>query len=399
MEEERHNWLVNTRVLYNFISCIRLPHQPLAVEFLPTMSWRREAVEGVAFQYLACGLQAEPGENVSLYVIEVAMPTEPIKEELRRYSQCVDYEGFPLENYREPMYQCVSKGELSGDINRVRSHAYEGKGFLAAKSTDVYVYDIERGIKEDEDLKPIFTFSDHEKEGYGLAFHKNNPTLGSCSDDGLVNVWELNEGKLVYNFQYPEGLNCMEFLGEENRAVVAAEDGRVLIVDMRQPDVAGKTANVDGAINAISCHRLNHDIFATGSTSGVVHIWDYRKLDQPVHEIKAHDGSIVRLHFNDSYPNLFASASDDSTVRVFDLDEVDSEPDDMDEDEGDSANELVFTHTGHQEQVYDFCWSADGSMDTFVASVGEDYCLQLWQMTDDILNYSSDDDDENTDNI
>lgn len=32
---------------------------------------RREAVEGVAFQYLACGLQAEPGENVSLYVIEV----------------------------------------------------------------------------------------------------------------------------------------------------------------------------------------------------------------------------------------------------------------------------------------------------------------------------------------
>ncbi|ORM40318.1 Protein RAE1 [Babesia sp. Xinjiang] len=400
MEDARRNWIVNTQVLYNFISCIRLPHQPLSVEFLPELSWRRERIGDVAFQHVACGLQAEPGEKVALYVIEVALPAEPLKEGIRRYSQCIDYEGFPLPGYGEPMYQCVSKASLEGDVSSLRSHSYGEKSFLAAKAKDVYVYDIGSGIKEDEDMKPILTFNDHEKEGYGLTFHKTNPILGSCSEDGIVNIWNVEAGALTYNFQHQDVLNAIEFLDHENRVLVAAEDGHVLVLDFDQPEPVAKTAQVTGAINAITNHALNPDVFVTGSTTGVVHVWDYRKLDKPLHEFKAHDAPIVRLQLNNSCPTLLASAAEDNTVRIFDLeagcsDEEEDEymgDEDQDEEE-DDPKELIFTHTGHVEQVYDFCWSTCEATDTFVASVGEDFCLQIWQMSDDIMNYSDEEDE------
>lgn len=396
MEEERHNWIVNTKVLYNFISCISLPHQPLSVEFLPPMPWKREPLEDVSFQYLACGLQEEPEDRVSLYLIEVAMPTQPLVEGVRCYSKCIDYEGFPIPNYREPMYQCVSKGELSGDINRIRSHAYEGRCFLSAKSTDVHVYEVHQGIKEDEDLKPCMTFSDHEKEGYGLSFHKGAPFLGSCSDDGIVNIWDLSCGQRSYTYRHNEGLNCIEFLYGSNRAIAASEDGTALIIDSNQPDVAAKTPKVEGAVNAVSCHCVNTDIFATGSTSGMVYLWDYRNMSKPYYDIKAHEGAIVRLHFNNTSTSLLATASEDSTICVFDLaDDDNEEDDDMGAEEEQTPDDLIFTHTGHMEQIYDFCWSKEGCTETFIASAGEDYCLQLWQLTDDVLDYG---DDMNNDN-
>ncbi|GIX65802.1 chromatin assembly factor 1 protein WD40 domain, putative [Babesia caballi] len=224
-------------------------------------------------------------------------------------------------------------------------------------------------------MKAVLTFSDHEKEGYGLAFHKTEPTLGSCSEDGLVNVWDLAVGSLTYNFLYPEVLNAIEFLDHENRALVAAEDGRVLILDMNQSEAAGMTAKVEGAINAVSNHCLNPDIFATGSTTGAVHVWDYRNLDKPLHEIKAHKAPIVRLQFNHSCPNLLASAAEDSSVRIFDLEGQGSDFEDEemgwgngnqedDDQEDDDARELIFTHTGHREQVHDFCWSTEQATET-----------------------------------
>ncbi|GFE55362.1 chromatin assembly factor 1 WD40 [Babesia ovis] len=400
MEEERRNWIVNTQVLYNFISCIRLPHQPLSVEFLPELSWRRERVGDVTFQHIACGLQAEPGEKVALYVIEVALPAEPLKEEIRRYSQCVDYEGFPIPGYSEPMYQCVSKAYLDCDVSSLRSHTYGDRSFLAAKGKDVYLYDIGSGIKEDEDMRPILTFEDHEESGYGLVFHKTEPLLGSCSEDSIVNIWDINAGSLTYNFQYSEVLNSIEFLDHEKRALVAADDGHVLVLDFNSPDPVAKTARVTGAINTVTNHHLNADVFFTGSTTGVVHIWDYRRLDQPIHEIKAHESPIIRLQLNNKCPTLLASAAEDATVRIFDLDAVHEEYEDEDmsaaegdQEEEEGPRELIFTHTGHVEQVYDFCWSTYDVTETFVASVGEDYCLQLWQMSDDILN-DSDEEEE-----
>ncbi|GBE62145.1 mRNA export protein, putative [Babesia ovata] len=369
-------------------------------------SRRREPSGDVVFRHLACGLQSEPDDKVALYVLEVALPSEPLKEEIRRYSNCVDYEGFPLPGHPEPMYQCVTKAELDSGIHSLRSHSYDDNCYLAAKQKDgasgaqiphlhaVFVYKIDGGANEEGDMKPLLEFKDHNDEGYGLAFHKIRPILGSCSEDGLFNVWDLSAGVLTYQFHSLEGLNSVELLEHENQALVASEDGHVLIMDLRQPNVAAKTGKADGAVNSVTNHCINTDIFASGTTNGVVHLWDLRRLDSPLREIQAHKSPIIKLQFNNLCPTLIASAAEDATVRVFDLEASESDEEDeaspSNDDEGDESepNELLFTHTGHRENVYDFCWGTDGVTETYIASVGDDYGLQLWQMTDDVLDFS-----------
>ncbi|CDR97782.1 chromatin assembly factor 1 subunit C, putative [Babesia bigemina] len=390
MDAHRHNWLVNTRVLYNFISSIRLPHQPIAVEFLPELPGRREPAGDVAFCQLACGLRSEQGEKVALYLLEVALPAQPISEEIRRYSKCLDYEGFPLPGYPEPMYQCITKAELDCGIQSLKSHSYNDKCFLAAKQKDVFIFKLEGGVSEERDMKPLHTFQDHEEEGYGLAFHKVRPMLGSCSEDGRFNVWDVSELAPVYQFSSPVVLNSVELLEHENQALVAAEDGHVLIMDLRQPVVAGKTAKVDSAVNTLTIHCVNTDIFASGTASG---LWDIRKLDAPLSGIQAHDAAVIKLQFNHYFPMLIGSAAEDSTVRVFDLEAPYSEDEDAtptnDEECDGEPIELLFTHVGHREHVYDFCWGTEELTETYIASVGDDYGLQLWQITDDVLDFSA----------
>nr|BAN65958.1 chromatin assembly factor 1 subunit C, putative [Babesia bovis] len=400
MDEERRNWVVNTQVLYNFISCISLPHQPLSVDFLPSLPWSRENVGGISFQHIACGFQGDPDDRTSIYVIEVALPSEPIKNDIRRYSKCVDYEGFPLPGFREPMYQSVSKGSLGCDINSLRSHRYGDKCLLAAKSRDVYLYDIGSSITEKPEMVPILTFKDHEKDGYGLSFHKNEPILGSCSEDCIVNIWDVDAGRLTYNFQYHELLNSIEFLDHERRCLVSSDGGHVLVLDFNSPEPVAKTAAVSGAINALTNHYLNPDLFFTGSTIGTIHIWDYRRLDLPIHEIKAHGSTIIRLQVNGLCPTLPGSAAEDGCVRIFDPEAVhsDFEVDDGGDDAEDDSDpkELIFTHTGHDDQVFDFCWSNAVTTEAFIASVGGDYGLQLWQISDNVVSYSDEEDDGST---
>ncbi|AFZ80482.1 chromatin assembly factor 1, putative [Theileria equi strain WA] len=395
MEDQRHNWIVNTRVLYDFISSIRLPQQPLCVEFTQMLE-NENNDNGLSNQQIACGLQRETEEDVSIYVIDVTVPSEPLKEELRRYCKCSDYEGFPLPcNNNDPMYQCVGTIRLEGDVNRILSTTNDhGSIIMAAKTTEVYLFGLKNLSQNSNDVKPIAILKGHTAEGYGLAFNHSASQLASSSEDGLMFIYDLESSKSIYSYSHDNGgLNCVDYSEFDNNiCLIATEDGYILTVDPRENGPVSRTKRNKGAQNAISTTSFNSNIFASGDVEGVVQLWDQRNLVEPVHEIKAHPEPIVRLHFNKLSSSLIASASEDSTVCIFDLDsagkDIEYEEQDVDDD---SPPELIFTHNGHQEKIYDFSWSSNEDTDTFITSVGEDYVLQMWQMTADVIDYSSED--------
>ncbi|BAM38660.1 chromatin assembly factor 1 protein [Theileria orientalis strain Shintoku] len=387
--DERHNWIVNTRVLYDFISCIKLPQQPLCVDFTQTIT-HEESSEEVAYQQIACGLQYETKEDVSIYIIDVALPAEPLKEELRRYCKCLDYEGFPLPvDTQFPMYQCVAQVSLKADVNRILSKTKDDNVFLAAKTTDgnwftsnkylVHLYNLRDLSQESKNLEPVCKFEGHEDEGYGMAFDSGCSEIASCSEDGLMYIYDIKgseaashkrlEQSSSYSYKHTGGLNCIDYSKtNEKNCLVATEDGY--------------TRKVEGAENSVSTTTLNPNVFASGSTKGAIHLWDQRILSDPLHAITVHKEPIVRLHFNQLNKSLISSGSEDLTICILDLDspgkDVNGGELEEDEEEDDSPPELIFTHTGHQDKVYDFVWSK--YTDNLIASVGEDYSLQLWQM-------------------
>ncbi|XP_954574.1 chromatin assembly factor 1 protein, putative [Theileria annulata] len=362
--DERNNWIVNTRVLYDFISCIKLPQQPLSVEFTQT-TVHQDYSDEISFQQIACGLQYETTDDVSIYIIDVALPSQPLKEELKRYCKCLDYEGFPLPtNTQFPMYQCVAQITLNNDVNRILSKTKDGNVLLAAKSTDVYLFNLNNldYHQEVKNLEPICTLKGHQDEGYGLSFNSSCTNLASCSEDGLMFIYDLNKNEAVYNYKHSGGLNCVDYSkSNESNCFVATEDGYVLLIDTRQKTSHLKTRKVGGAENSVSTTVHNPNVFASGSTKGEIHLWDQRNISEPLHSISVHKGPIVRLHFNQLNKSLISSGSEDLTICVLDLEsagkDVDSTDYDEEDEEDDAPPELVFTHTGHQDKVYDFVWS------------------------------------------
>ncbi|KAK2197123.1 bifunctional WD40 repeat/WD40-repeat-containing domain superfamily/WD40 repeat [Babesia duncani] len=287
-------------------------------------------------------------------------------------------------------------------------------------STLVYIYDCNFQVGEPKN--PILELKGHTSEGYGLAFHRAESVLASCSEDGILKIWDLENGKDVFEYKHTQGLNCLDYSrSDPNLLMIAAEDYQVLLLDVRTNEIVSR--GIGNQIqNAIATCSVNFTLFASGTTNGDINLWDVRNLTEPVHNIAAHMAAISRLHFcNDT--SLLASSSQDGVASVFDFDapgrESSSEsepepqgqefdpdepaepgeltntkrkhngqdrpPEDEDDDDDDCPPELIFTHSGHRQPIYDLAWSRNPETSTLIASVAQDFSLHLWQMTSSVL--------------
>ena len=75
-----------------------------------------------------------------------------------------------------------------------------------------------------------------------------------------------------------------------------------------------------------------------------IQLRDRRKLDDIVHTFEAHTDEVLHLSWSPHNPTVFASASSDRRVNIWDLSQIGVEqtPDDQE----DGPPELVFVHGG-----------------------------------------------------
>lgn len=103
-------------------------------------------------------------------------------------------------------------------------------------------------------------------------------------------------------------------------------DGFTEVHNLRQQQNNSKTLNLTFSSNAIAWSHIDVNVLATSATNGAVSIWDINKFgrNKQLHVYHDHDRTTHAVTFHQSDPFLLLSASQDSTLKLFDLREKSS---------------------------------------------------------------------------
>jgi len=106
---------------------------------------------------------------------------------------------------------------------------------------------------------------------------------------------------------------------------------------------------------------------------------DLRSPGKKLHVFESHTDEVLHLSWSPHNPTIFASASSDRRINIWDLSQIGVEqtPDDQE----DGPPELMFIHGGHTARPTDFCWAPGEGENWTASSVSEDNVVMVWQPT------------------
>lgn len=302
---------------------------------------------------------------------------------------------------KKPKMECALI-KHQGCINRIRATRYKDAALVATWSElgRVNIYSISEQLQtlNDADLlrqyekdargdhvKPAFTFSGHQQEGYGLDWSPIATGVlatGDCRRD--IHIWQPLEGGTWKVDQRPlighvDSVEDLQWSPNEQSVLASCSvDRSIRVWDCRAaPSKACMLtcANAhESDINVISWNRNDHMI-ASGGDDGFLHVWDLRQFQaatpKPIASFKHHTDHVTTVEWHPTDATVLASGGADNQIAIWDLAvEKDDEAEGVDAAQtaaaaaAQSANEtelanlppqLLFIHQG-QTDIKELHW-------------------------------------------
>ena len=205
------------------------------------------------------------------------------------------------------------------------------------------------------------TLTGHTSVISAIAFKDNGTLISGGNSDNTLRAWNVTTGRQRWVKDVGDGILAIA-LPSHNPHFIAYGGSRNHAIRMRysddgdwRGDVAGHTSGVQSL-----AFKPNSYVLASASADSTVRIWDVGDRDnlRHVRTLRGHTADVMSVAWSPDGRTL-ASASGDGTVRLWNPDN--------------GINFAVLR--GHTERVNSVAWSPDGRI---LASGGEDDTVRLW---------------------
>ncbi|BES98934.1 Glutamate-rich WD repeat-containing protein [Nesidiocoris tenuis] len=216
-----------------------------------------------------------------------------------------------------------------------------------------------------EPIRPLYVFSGHRDEGYGIDWSNVSPgylATGDCQKN--LHIWTPSEtGWSVGKPLLGHSQSVEDIQWSPNEATVLATcsvDKSLKIWDTREEPSSACKLTIENAhssdVNVISWNK-REPLVASGGDEGTIKIWDLRqfKSGSEVAILKHHSDSITSVEWCPQESSVFASSGADHQIALWDLAVERDESEPVEAELKNLPPQLLFIHQG-QIDIKELHW-------------------------------------------
>lgn len=184
-------------------------------------------------------------------------------------------------------------------------------------------------------IQPIFAFSGHPTEGFGIAWSTVSPgylATGDCYKN--IHIWKPQQSGTWHVDQTPligheSSVEDIQWSPTEDKILASCSvDKSIKIWDIRKPALSSCILNIKEAhdcdVNVISWNQKDPAFLLSGGDDGILKVWDFRKFSNssqrasPIATFKYHCTPVTSLEWDPNDASVFISSGEDQ-VNIWDL--------------------------------------------------------------------------------
>jgi F-box and WD-40 domain protein MET30 len=146
-----------------------------------------------------------------------------------------------------------------------------------------------------------------------MALQLSDNILATGSYDATIKLWDLDTGKEMRTLKgHTMGIRCLQF--DENKLISGSLDKTLKVWNWRTGECISTYNGHRGGVIAL---HFDSDILVSGSVDNTARIWNFR--DRSVFTLRGHSDWVNSVRIDSASRTIF-TASDDCTVKLWDLD-------------------------------------------------------------------------------